>query len=79
MQQSVTLPSGDRDTFLNFDFSGKGRRIIAAVGFEASRAGHTNVHISTVKRDGMVVNVAIASNRPAETGIAIGCIAFVQP
>ena len=79
MQQSVTLPFGNRDTFLNFDFSGKGRRIIAAVGFEASRAGHINVHISTVKRDGMVVNVAIASNRPAETGIAIGCIAFVQP
>lgn len=79
MQQSVTLPSGNKDTFLNFDFSGKGRRIIAAMGFEASQAGHTNVHISTVKTDGMRVNVAVASNRPAETGIAIGCIAFVQP
>lgn len=79
MQQSVTLPSGNKDTFLNFDFSGKGRRIIAAVGFEASQAGHINVHISTVKTDGMVVNVAIASNRPIETGIVVGCLAFLQP
>ena len=79
MQQSVTLPSGDRDTPLHFDFSGKGRRIIAAIGFEASQAGHTNVHISTVKTNDMRVKVMIASKRSAETGIAVGCLAFLQP
>ena len=79
MQQSVTLPSGDRDTSLHFDFSGKGQRMIAAIGFEASQAGHTNVHISTVKTDGMRVNVMVASKRSVETGIAVGCLAFLQP